>query len=126
MIFAIDLDGTLLDSNKKVREASKRAIADAQKKGHLVIPITGRSFMGVQDIISELKITKYAVINNGSSIYNIKKNAFHNYPPVQKDAIKDLMDVARKEQAQFSVHAIKRTIRCSFSKSKSTLKSKND
>ena len=114
MIFAIDLDGTLLGTDKKVRHASKIAIAKAQKKGHLVIPITGRSFVGVQDIIKELKIKKYVVINNGSSIYNIKTKKFFNYPPVGQDVVKKLMNIAKEEEAEYSLHAVHKTIRCSF------------
>lgn len=126
MIFAIDLDGTLLDSNKKIRPASKKAITIAQNKGHLVIPITGRSFMGVKEYMNELNIKKYIVINNGSSIYNVEKNTFHNYPPISKKIILELMDIAKKEKIQFSLHGVKKTIRCSFADDKIKYKVVND
>ena len=41
-IIALDLDGTLLDSDKALSEANRAALAAAAAKGILVVPTTGR------------------------------------------------------------------------------------
>ena len=41
-IVALDLDGTLLDSAKRLSEANRAALADAAAKGVLIVPTTGR------------------------------------------------------------------------------------
>ena len=43
-ILALDLDGTLLDSEKRLSDANRNALAAAAEKGVLVVPTTGRFF----------------------------------------------------------------------------------
>ena len=43
-ILALDLDGTLLDSEKRLSETNRNALAAAAAKGVLVVPTTGRFF----------------------------------------------------------------------------------
>ncbi|MBB3870235.1 Cof-type HAD-IIB family hydrolase [Parageobacillus toebii NBRC 107807] len=44
MLIALDMDGTLLNSQGRVSERNKEAIAKAQKHGHIVAIVTGRAY----------------------------------------------------------------------------------
>ena len=42
-LFAFDIDGTLLDSNKQALDSTREALEKLRKAGHLVTIATGRS-----------------------------------------------------------------------------------
>ena len=43
-LLAVDLDGTVLDTRKRLTERTKRALENANRGGFLVVPISGRIF----------------------------------------------------------------------------------
>ena len=59
---ALDLDGTLTDSEKKVPQGNKEAIARAIDAGVKVILASGRPLFGITPIARELELDKKAVI----------------------------------------------------------------
>ena len=52
---ALDLDGTLTDSNKKLPLKNKEALWKAMDLGVQVILISGRSVMGITGLAKELE-----------------------------------------------------------------------
>lgn len=44
VLIALDMDGTLLNSNGQVSRRNKEAIVTAQKQGHIVVIVTGRAY----------------------------------------------------------------------------------
>ena len=55
---ALDLDGTLTDSEKKVPQGNKEAIARAIDAGVKVILASGRPIFGITPIAEELELDK--------------------------------------------------------------------
>ena len=55
---ALDLDGTLTDSNKKIPQENKEAIWKAIDKGVIIILASGRPTMGITGIAKELELDK--------------------------------------------------------------------
>ena len=53
-IVALDLDGTLLDSAKRLSEANRAALAEAAAKGVQIVPTTGRFFGMMPECIRDL------------------------------------------------------------------------
>jgi len=53
-LIALDLDGTLLNSEKQLTEENARALADAAAQGIWIVPTTGRFFDGMPQVIREL------------------------------------------------------------------------
>ena len=64
-IIALDLDGTLLDSDKNLSEANRAALAAAAAKGILVVPTTGRFFGMMPPAVRDLPFVRYAITVNG-------------------------------------------------------------
>ena len=54
--FSIDLDGTLLDSNKNISAFTKDQIAEAKKRGYQIILSSGRHYSEMEYYIRELKL----------------------------------------------------------------------
>ena len=74
-IIALDLDGTLLDSGKNLSETNRAALAEAARKGILVVPTTGRFFGGMPESIRNLPFVRYAITINGAQVYDRAEDA---------------------------------------------------
>ena len=69
-ILALDLDGTLLDSEKRLSEVNRNALAAAAAKGLLVVPTTGRFFGMMPPAVRDLPFVRYAITVNGAQVYD--------------------------------------------------------
>lgn len=69
-IVALDLDGTLLDSQKRLSEVNRAALAAAAAKGVLVVPTTGRFFGMMPPCIRDLPFVRYAITINGAQVFD--------------------------------------------------------
>jgi Cof subfamily protein (haloacid dehalogenase superfamily) len=65
-LLALDLDGTLLNSNGKIPEANKQAIRKAEEKGVLVTIATGRRFRDALPVGLELELNAPLITHNGA------------------------------------------------------------
>lgn len=74
-IIALDLDGTLLDSQKRLSEANRAALAAAAAKGALIVPTTGRFFGMMPEAIRDLPFVRYAITINGAQVYDRETEA---------------------------------------------------
>ena len=74
-IIALDLDGTLLNSQKELTPACRDALDRAAAAGIEIVPTTGRFFGGMPEAIRELPYLRYAITINGAQVYDIRKDA---------------------------------------------------
>ena len=58
-IIALDIDGTLTNSQKEITPRTRYAIIDAQKMGKKVVIASGRHPMGIQSIARDLLLDRY-------------------------------------------------------------------
>lgn len=58
-VLVMDMDGTLLNSQKKISTTTKEAIQDILKRGHKVILASGRPTPGMRPYELELELEKY-------------------------------------------------------------------
>lgn len=67
-LIALDLDGTLLNSDKKISPRNKEALKRAADKGVKLILCTGRASSAVKDYVEELGIREPVITFQGSKI----------------------------------------------------------
>ncbi|MFO7881873.1 MAG: Cof-type HAD-IIB family hydrolase [Kosmotogaceae bacterium] len=67
-LIVIDLDGTLLNHNKKISNDNKKALKRSIKKGIGVSISTGRSYISAKEYIEELELDIPVVYQNGALI----------------------------------------------------------
>lgn len=74
----LDLDGTLLDNNKKISEENKEAIKYAKEKGAQVIICSGRQQNTIKEYRNEINASNYIICCNGAEIYdcNTRQNLY--------------------------------------------------
>lgn len=68
---ALDLDGTVLTSEKKVTDRTLDAISGVMEKGIEVVYITGRPFSGIPRELMDISGIKYVVTSNGAVTYDL-------------------------------------------------------
>lgn len=69
---AFDLDGTLVDSEKRISEFTWKMLEKAAAQGVVVLPATGRPLVGVPQELKEFPGIEYAVTANGARVVNVK------------------------------------------------------
>lgn len=74
----LDLDGTLLDDNKRISEENKEAIKYAKEKGTQIIICSGRQQNTIKEYRNEIDASNYIICCNGAEIYdcNTKQDLF--------------------------------------------------
>ncbi|MDR0585895.1 MAG: Cof-type HAD-IIB family hydrolase, partial [Treponema sp.] len=69
-LIAFDLDGTVLNSEKKVTERTLAAIHNALSAGIYIIPATGRQFHGIPQPVKDIP-SPFIIANNGVQVYKM-------------------------------------------------------
>lgn len=72
-LIALDLDGTLLDSQKQLSRKNAAALEQVSATGIVIVPTTGRFFKGMPEAIQALPYLHYAITMNGAEIYDVKR-----------------------------------------------------
>ena len=67
-MIALDLDGTLLTSDKVLTDRTKDVLRRAIEQGIVVLPATGRPLSGIPKEVMEFPGVRYAVTANGARI----------------------------------------------------------
>ena len=90
-IIALDLDGTLLDSAKRLSDANRAALEEAAAKGALIVPTTGRFFGMMPPAVRDLPFVRYAITINGAQVYDREADAAIVRDEIPVDMALDLM-----------------------------------
>ena len=67
-LIALDLDGTLLDSEKRLPAENYAALARAHAAGAYIVPATGRFFAAMPEAVRALPFLRYAITINGARV----------------------------------------------------------
>lgn len=73
-MIGLDLDGTLLNSEKKLSERSKSVLKQAIDQGVIVLVATGRPFTGIPEELRNFPGMRYALTSNGARILDVQEN----------------------------------------------------
>jgi len=74
-LVALDMDGTLLNSEKQISERTKQTIANARAQGTQVVLVSGRPTEGMMDYVEQLGMTgedDYVLSYNASVVLKAK------------------------------------------------------
>ena len=96
-LIAIDLDGTLLNSEKKIPKENISAIQAAAQAGVKIVLCTGRPKSGIVPYFEQLGLTdeEYIIMNNGCSIYNTKNWELMSYAQITNEELDQLQAAVR-------------------------------
>lgn len=100
---ALDLDGTLMDSNKKLSEVNKKAIWKAIDKGTAVILASGRPMFGVKPVAEMLELKErggYILAYNGGNILDCSTGKLIVSKQIPEECLADICRIARQNKVQ--------------------------
>lgn len=96
---SLDLDGTLMDSNKQLPDVNREALWKAIDKGVAVILASGRPLFGVLPVAEKLELKErggYVLAYNGGNIWDCKNEKLIYSKTVPQECVPDICKVARK------------------------------
>ena len=69
-LIALDMDGTLLNSNREISNETKEYLKKLSKQGHTIVISSGRPFRSIKKYYDELELTSPSICYNGAYIHS--------------------------------------------------------
>lgn len=104
-LIALDLDGTLLDSNGIISNKTCDAIKEAVKRGIEIVPATGRNIGLICEEIKAIDGIRYAITSNGAAVIDIREERviFSNF--INLDILKRIIDLIKNYPIVIELYA---------------------
>ena len=102
-LVALDLDGTLLRSDKRLSKRAVEAIRETRRRGVRVVIASARPPRSVREIYEHLELDDVQVNYNGALIYDQlrRRNLYHR--PLEANLVKRIVKVARRADRKLVV-----------------------
>ena len=97
-IMALDIDGTLTNSQKVITEKTKNALFDFQQKGGKIILASGRPTMGIKPYADILRLSEYGgyiLAFNGGSMIDCKSGKILFEKTLPPHVIPEIYDIIK-------------------------------
>ena len=95
----LDVDGTLVGTDKQVSEATREAIIEAQQRGKTVAIASGRSISGIRRTAAKIHLEQfggYVIAYNGTTVINCKTGECIYNQTLDHDMIKPVYEAAKE------------------------------
>lgn len=102
---AIDIDGTLINSEGICTDRTVNAIRELQESGRHVFLITGRGVSTAISFAKQCNIQKYMINYNGAVIWDLTKSQKEYEICLDSNIVKDLLKIIRNEDLFFIVYS---------------------
>lgn len=109
-LLALDMDGTVLNSQKKISQATVSAVAELLNRGVNVVLSTGRGLAEISDYRDELKLMSYGILISGGMVYDFRNDKPLILHPVPEDAMMTLIDSGEIERAMIHLLTVNDSI----------------
>lgn len=109
-LIALDIDGTLLNSQKEPLESTMKALQALRNAGHLVILATGRSRLLANEVIHKLGCANY-ILCNGSAAFLGQNQVYKKL--LDRQQIAEIMDFANEKMVDIAWFGLDSTARIS-------------
>lgn len=96
-LIALDMDGTLLDSDMKVSPANQAAVRRAYAAGKHVALSTGRCLAELKETLEILPEIRYLVCENGCCIYDYHHQRTLHLDPLPEQEVRFILNLVRNE-----------------------------
>ena len=96
-LIALDMDGTVLNEEKKIDEETKKAIHEALKEGVEVVFCTGRSYSEMRDILTEFPDMHYLCGESGALVVNLQTGDILHREEVDREIARILLGAGKRK-----------------------------
>ena len=109
-LLALDMDGTTLNSEKKITTQTVEGINRLLNDGVHVIVASGRCLAEMNDYREDFRQIRYAILASGAMIYDFSENKPVSVHPVPFNECLDLIDFGEQENAMIHLLTIRESI----------------
>ncbi len=88
-IISMDFDGTLLTSDKKISDRTRRVLLNLKEKNYKIVGITARNLSSAREVV-DISLFNYIILNNGASIYNVLEDKVINFGYIERNIAEEL------------------------------------
>lgn len=103
-LIALDLDGTLLDSQKRLSYRNESVLEKCIAQGIWVVPCTGRIWKGVPDFIRDFSGIRYAITTNGAIIEDVAEGIVLDEHKIKCELALDILEMAKQFHTMYDVY----------------------
>lgn len=103
-LIALDLDGTLLNSEKVISAGNFAALSLAAEQGHVIVPATGRALRAIPEQVMSLPFLRYAITINGAKVSDTRTGETLLRAELALDTCLRLMDFAGRYDAMYDCY----------------------
>ena len=103
-LIAIDLDGTLLNSNGIISHKTKETLKEIKNKDIEIVLASGRMVDSIKTISNEIGNQKYLIAGNGAIVYDIEKQEilYRNY--LKKEKVLDVIKICEENSIYYNIY----------------------
>ena len=102
-ILALDMDGTLLNSQKKISPKTAAAISELSRRGVYVVLSTGRGVAELADYKDELKFMHYGITSSGGAVYDFFNKKAVTAHTIPDEVAFEIIDAGISERAMIHI-----------------------
>ncbi len=103
-LIALDLDGTLLDSQKRLSPRNEQALLACMQRGIEIVPCTGRIWNGVPDVIRNLPGIHYAITVNGAVLEDGSRHQVLDERKLSCEQALEILELANGFNTMYDVY----------------------
>ncbi len=103
-LIAVDLDGTLLNSQKELTPRTKEALTRAAEKGVHIVPATGRTFGGVPEMVRSLPFVRYGICINGGSVWDAQIDGAIHTAEIPYERAEEIFDYVEQFHTMYDCY----------------------
>ena len=103
-IIAIDLDGTLLNSNGIISNETKETLQKILSNNIKIVLASGRMIDSIKSIAEEIGGQKYLIAGNGSIVYDIEKQEILYKNFLKKEKVLDIIKICEENSIYYNIY----------------------
>ncbi len=96
-LIALDIDGTMLDSRKRVAPEVTAAVREAAAAGLLLAFATGRAVPEMDEMFAAFPEIRYTLFASGAGIFDRQENTAHALRPLSREAVLRILAIVREK-----------------------------
>lgn len=100
-LIAFDLDGTILNSQKKLSQGNLTALSRCAQLGIEIVPATGRAAEGIPENIREIPGVRYGITTNGGAIVDLRTMKPLKSCTLSNETVLELIGIIKKYHAMY-------------------------
>lgn len=96
-LIAFDMDGTLLNSEKKISRDTLEAIHEAFATGKEVVLSTGRCVVELEEYFQDIPELRYLICTSGALVYDLKEKKTIYAKKLPVEAVQRILEAGKQE-----------------------------